>query len=160
MAPSNSDIAPWDPRPSQSTPMPPKAMAIFGTNADSNSAARKQLPRPVQTPEIAPWDTRPANDGEIAPWERDPQSQISGTRPINQSYFPDSVGRYDGQAAQRRPDTARTNTSDSPDYEGDARRPSIASATTVSSTGSRSSAANGRFHKSLKGFFGEDPSDS
>ncbi|OCT53627.1 Adenylate cyclase [Cladophialophora carrionii] len=160
MAPSNSDIAPWDTRSSQSTPMPPKAMAIFGTNADSGSASRKHLPRPIQASEIAPWETRLAHDDDIAPWERDPQAQISGSRSMNQSYFPDSIGRYDGQAASRRPDTARTNISDSPDYDGDARRPSIASATTVSSTGSRSSAANGRFHKSLKGFFGEDPTDS
>ncbi len=145
--------------------MPAKAMAIFGTNADSNAAGRKQLPRPAQTPDIAPWETGPAHDSNnnnIAPWERDPQAQIAGTRPTasQQSYFPDAVGRYDGPATSRRPDTARTNTSDSPDYEGDARRPSIASATTVSSTGSRNSAANSRFHKSLKGFFGEDPSDS
>ncbi|KAJ9607255.1 hypothetical protein H2200_008328 [Cladophialophora chaetospira] len=165
MAPANSDIAPWDTRPTQanSGSMPPKAMAIFGTNADSNSANRKPLPRPPQTPDIAPWDTRPPNDDNIAPWERDPQAQISGVRPHNQqqSYFSQVTdGRYDGQAAARRPDTARTNTSDSPDYDGDARRPSIASATTVSSTASKGSAANGRFHKSLKGFFGEDPSDS
>src|SRR5690349_19141639 len=110
MAPSNSDIAPWDPRPSQANSMPPKAMAIFGTGTDSNMTGRKQMPRPVQTPEIAPWDTRPANDDDIAPWERDPQAQISGTRPLNQSYFPDSAGRYDGPANSRRPDTAKTNT--------------------------------------------------
>jgi adenylate cyclase len=39
--------------------------------------------------------------------------------------------------------------------EGDDRRPSIASATTVSSTGSKSS-ASGKFHKKLQGFFGEE----
>lgn len=41
--------------------------------------------------------------------------------------------------------------------DGDDRRPSIASATTVSSTGSQSqSTAGGRFHKQLKGFFGDE----
>ena len=47
------------------------------------------------------------------------------------------------------------------DYNGDHRRPSIASATTVSSQGSRSS-ASGRFRKRLQGFFGDEyvgPSD-
>lgn len=39
--------------------------------------------------------------------------------------------------------------------EGDDRRPSIASATTVSSTGSKSS-LGGRFHKKLQGFFGDE----
>jgi adenylate cyclase len=38
--------------------------------------------------------------------------------------------------------------------DSDDRRPSIASATTVSSSGSKSSA--GKFHKKLQGFFGED----
>ena len=161
MAPSNNEVAPWDTRPSQPHAIPAKAMAIFGTSADSSATGRKQIPRPSQTPDIAPWDTRPTgmHEDNIAPWERDPQAQISAPRSTNQSYFPETIGRYDGPAASRRPDTARTNTSDSPDFEADVRRPSIASATTVSSTGSKSSAANanGRFHKSLKGFFGEDP---
>ena len=38
--------------------------------------------------------------------------------------------------------------------DGDDRRPSIASATTVSSSGSKSS--TGKIHKKLQGFFGED----
>lgn len=38
----------------------------------------------------------------------------------------------------------------------DDRRPSVASATTVSSSGSKSSLSN-KFHKKLHGFFGEDP---
>lgn len=40
-------------------------------------------------------------------------------------------------------------------FPGDDRRPSIASATTVSSSGSKSS-LGGKFHKKLQGFFGED----
>lgn len=59
-----------------------------------------------------------------------------------------------------RPGTGRTgNTlgSDSPgEYFDDQRRPSIASITTASSSGSKSSAARGGLHKKLHGFFGED----
>lgn len=158
MPSSNDDISPFAKRPPNS--LPPKAMAIFGTSPSANSANRQQPPQQRGSlTEIAPWDIQGTSDDEIAPWERDPQAQITASRPLNQSYFNESVGR-DGQGPSMRPDTARTNTSDSPDYEGDARRPSVASATTVSSTGSRSSATNGRFHKSLKGFFGEDPTDS
>lgn len=40
-------------------------------------------------------------------------------------------------------------------YAGEDRRPSVASATTVSSTGSKSSVGR-NFHKKLQGFFGED----
>lgn len=131
-------------------------MAIFGSPA--NPPGRQQAQQRNITSDIAPWDTRPPNDDDIAPWERDPQAQITGIRPFNQSYFNDATPR-EAQSSVR-PDTARTNISDSPDYDADARRPSIASATTISSTGSRGSAVNGRFHKSLKGFFGEDPTDS
>lgn len=47
--------------------------------------------------------------------------------------------------------------SNSTQYSGDDadRRPSIASATTVSSTGSKSS-VSGKFHKKLQGFFGDE----
>lgn len=52
--------------------------------------------------------------------------------------------------------TGNTTTSDSPDigYFNDERRPSVASVTTASSTGSKSSRSN--LHKKLQGFFGED----
>ncbi|KIX06069.1 uncharacterized protein Z518_04043 [Rhinocladiella mackenziei CBS 650.93] len=135
-------------------------MAIFGTNPAMNSAMRHPPTQQLgNNADIAPWESRSPNGNEIAPWERGPQAQMAGTRPLNQSYFADSVGR-DTQSSSMRPDTARTNISDAGDFDADARRPSITSATTVSSTGSISSATNGRFHKSLKGFFGEDPTDS
>lgn len=134
-------------------------MAIFNNNATPSPAGRQQPAQHSASSDIAPWASRPPNEDDIAPWERDPQAQIIGTRPFNQSYFTESVGR-ETQGSSARPDTAMTNMSDNAEYEGDARRPSIASATTVSSSGSRGSISNGRFHKSLKGFFGEDPSDA
>ncbi|EXJ89555.1 adenylate cyclase [Capronia epimyces CBS 606.96] len=136
-------------------------MAIFSPSSASNLEGRQQpAHQQATTADIAPWPSRPPNEFDIAPWERDPQAQIGGTRPFNQSHFNGPrVGR-DDQDPSMRPDTARTTISDSPDFDGDARRPSIASATTISSTGSKGSAANGRYHKSLKGFFGEDPTDS
>ncbi|KAL2441188.1 Adenylate cyclase [Exophiala dermatitidis] len=137
-------------------------MAIFGSSPASNPGNR-QLPTAHQqatSADIAPWASRPPNDADIAPWEQDPQAQMGGTRPFNQSYFNDAPMGREGQGLSMRPDTARTNISDYPDFDIDARRPSVASATTVSSTGSRGSAVNGRYHKSLKGFFGEDPMDS
>ncbi|KIW45382.1 uncharacterized protein PV06_03778 [Exophiala oligosperma] len=134
-------------------------MPIFGNNGTSGSSRQQQQGQYTKDAEIAPWMSRPPNEeDEIAPWERDPQAQIAGSRPFNQSFFNDQPSR-DIQGFPARPETARTNASDL-DYDGDARRPSVASATTVSSTGSRGSAANGRYHKSLKGFFGEDPTDS
>ncbi|PTU20679.1 hypothetical protein P175DRAFT_0493011 [Aspergillus ochraceoroseus IBT 24754] len=56
-----------------------------------------------------------------------------------------------------RPGTGRTYASEPVDldYNGDYRRPSVASATTVSSQGSKSS-ASGLFRKKLQGFFGDE----
>ena len=46
-------------------------------------------------------------------------------------------------------------------FAGDDRRPSVASATTVSSQGSKSSVSRGGYHKRLQNVFGEDfPADS
>ena len=58
-----------------------------------------------------------------------------------------------------RPGTGRTGMSDSPDALSlqDERRPSLASATTVSSQGSSSKVSESR-RKKLAGFFGEEPS--
>ncbi|KAE8144587.1 hypothetical protein BDV25DRAFT_166492 [Aspergillus avenaceus] len=60
-------------------------------------------------------------------------------------------------SASFRPGTGRTYASEPVefDYNGDHRRPSVASATTVSSQGSKSS-AGGRFRKRLQGFFGDE----
>lgn len=59
-----------------------------------------------------------------------------------------------------RPGSGRTgNTSDSPEigFFNDERRPSLASVTTASSSGSKSSLGRtGGFHKKLQGFFGDD----
>lgn len=42
------------------------------------------------------------------------------------------------------------------EWNGDDRRPSVASTTTMSSTGSSKRSITGKFHKKLQGFFGED----
>ncbi|KAJ9244931.1 hypothetical protein DTO169E5_1312 [Paecilomyces variotii] len=57
-----------------------------------------------------------------------------------------------------RPGTGRTVASDSGElgYDRDNRRPSVASQTTISSQGSRSSHSGGKFRKKLQGFFGDE----
>ncbi|EXJ95501.1 hypothetical protein A1O1_00623 [Capronia coronata CBS 617.96] len=139
-------------------------MAIFGSSSASNPQGRQATAHQQATAaDIAPWASRPPNDVDVAPWERDPQAHMVGTRAFNQSHFNEPPVGRDEHNSSLRPDTAWTAMSamsDSPDFDGDARRPSVASATTVSSTGSKGSGVNGRYHKSLKGFFGEDPTGS
>ena len=71
------------------------------------------------------------------------------TSVFNNSFYNDSSDNL-GQIS---PGFTPTSGMNFPD--GDDRRPSIASATTVSSTGSKSS-NSGKFHKKLHGFFGDD----
>jgi hypothetical protein len=106
-----------------------------------------------------------ASPNPIAPW----MSSNNGSPVVPSSAFGTSFYNNDSsdnlsQGSQLspgfRPGTGRTgNTStESPDvgFFGDDRRPSVASVTTASSSGSRSSAARTGIHKSLKGFFGDD----
>jgi adenylate cyclase len=108
-----------------------------------------------------------ASPTQIAPWMSSNGSPNVPSGVFQSSFFND----YDSsdnlsQASQLspgfRPGTSRTgNTStDSPDIgyfgDGDERRPSVASVTTASSSGSKSSIVRSGMHKSLKNIFGEE----
>ncbi|KAJ8061725.1 hypothetical protein OCU04_009523 [Sclerotinia nivalis] len=113
-----------------------------------------------------------ASSNQIAPW-MSTGSSATGSPNGFTSFYNDSSDAL-SQASQlspiARPGTAvtgHTNTSESPADaffgDGDERRPSVASITTASSTGSKSSLgwAAGGLHKKLTSFFGEDlPSSS
>ena len=142
-----------------------KAMSFFGEDGGTQNAFQTpRKPQPNRAPDqsIAPWDDNPPAGKGISPWTaEDPQAHIVGTRPFNQSYFNDTVPR-EAHTTVQRPDTSRTTTSDDFDPDRVDRRPSMASATTVSSADSKGGQlnSNGKYQKNLKGFFGDDPSDS
>lgn len=107
-----------------------------------------------------------ASPNQIAPWMvPNSSSSVIPSSAFPTSFYDDSSDNL-SQGSQLspglRPGTGRTgNTSaDSPDHayfnDGDERRPSIASVTTASSSGSKSSVARPGVHKSLKNFFGDD----
>lgn len=68
------------------------------------------------------------------------------------SFFYDSNEDVSQLSPSFRPGSGKTEDNGSP---GEDRRPSVASATTISSSGSKSSLGRG-FHKKLQGFFGEE----
>ncbi|ETN39117.1 uncharacterized protein HMPREF1541_05339 [Cyphellophora europaea CBS 101466] len=133
-----------------------KALAILGEDASNppNQQSQQNQHARQQNASVAPWE-EPNNDENISPWTGDPQNQTGGTRPVNTSYFFDATPR-EAQFQQRRPDTGQTNNSD--DFVMDDRRPSVASATTISSADSKGN-VNGR-KKNLNKFLGDDPNDS
>jgi adenylate cyclase len=176
---SVDDISPTDNRPIKGLGSHRKVMAILG-ESDSNPQSQQSPSQPQNrnnstaiapwdtqapssnTKSIAPWDTQvPSSIKSVAPWDDDPQAQLGGVRPFGQPHFNESenVGQ---PSTSVRSGSGKLGTTDSPDLEPfDARRPSVASATTVSSQGSKSSSTGARFQKSLKSFFGDDPqSDS
>ncbi|PQE29003.1 adenylate cyclase protein [Rutstroemia sp. NJR-2017a BBW] len=104
-----------------------------------------------------------APQNQIAPWLSSGSSAAGSPNGFT-SFYNDSSDAL-SQASQlspvNRPSTAvtgNTNASDSPadTFFGDERRPSVASITTASSTGSKSSVSRGGIHKKLQTFFGED----
>ena len=106
---------------------------------------------------IAPWDSEPSSSeqvssqsGNVPSINREPPSASQMPSSVFGTFYNDSTENL-GQIS---PGYAPQNGMGFPN-DGDDRRPSIASATTVSSTGSKSS-AGGKFHKKLHGFFGEE----
>ena len=103
-----------------------------------------------------------ASNAQIAPWAADPLTTSSGGGSSG-SFFDDGQGRLPASPSFR-PDTARTGASDSPDplFYGDERRPSMASATTVSSSNSnpRASMGRSRGHMKIGNYFGDDGHES
>ncbi len=134
--------------------------------------------QPSKRSSIAPWDDRGPDfsnyrkelaalgnhSGNVPlisqhPASPSPPWTSTNAPPANSfgSFFDDSTDDMAQLSPGYRPSSAQT---DDMGFTEDARRPSIASATTVSSTGSKSSAGRG-FHKKLQGFFGEEyPGDS
>jgi adenylate cyclase len=121
-----------------------KALAVLGASDQHPSISRNPPTAGTPNAQIAPWDSGPS----------------PGTMPPGFNNFFDDIS--DQLSPSFRPGTSRTAASDSPDigFDADERRPSVASANTISSQGSKSSASGGRFHKKLQGFFGEEVSES
>jgi adenylate cyclase len=101
---------------------------------------------------------------QIAPWMSTNGSIPTPSSTFGTSFYNDSSDNL-SQASQLSPGfrpgtglTGNTNASDSPAdaYFGDERRPSVASVTTASSQGSKSSVGRQTIHKKLQTFFGDD----
>ena len=102
-----------------------------------------------------------APSAEIAPWAVNENRTMSGGGAASESFFDDRHSKFQISPSFR-PDTGGTGISGSPDRlsYGDERRPSIASATTISSqnsnSNSRASISKGTRRSKIAGFFGDD----
>ena len=118
--------------------------------ATAHNGHRKEL-KNIDTPRHGiPSIARQPPTATKSPWS---SSYASGGLPpsTGNTFFDDT-----SDDIQLSPGNRRLGTDDSPHRYN--RRPSIASANTVSSTGSKS---DGKYHKKLNGFFGDDfPGDS
>lgn len=124
-----------------------KALAVLGAGGSD-----PKVPQISRDPPTAISSGNP-----IAPW--DTPAPGMGSSSFSNSFYNDSPD-YIRQLSPSFPSgTGKTMASDSPDVPfgaDEARRPSVASATTVSSVGSKTSISGRGFHKSLKNIFGED----
>lgn len=140
----------------------------FTGHRKSSAAIGPDEPGPPPTFSSSPRLSCPNSD-EVDYFQQDPNASYSSSPKMtpgdgNGTLFQD-LSEHEASPASTsfRPGTSRTYASEplELDYNGDHRRPSVASATTISSQGSKSS-TGGRFRKKLKGFFGEEylPGDS
>ncbi len=113
---------------------------------------------PQNKPSIAPWDD-PMSRDSIAPWDTGP-IPLKSKQTHNNSFYDDSPSQTSPSCPTNINRTHTSDFSDTP-YDQDIRRPSVASANTVSSQSSGSKGSTGgKFHKSLKGFFSDEVSGS
>jgi adenylate cyclase len=126
---------------------------IVPNNRDSPYQSSASSPRP---PPLNPSRLDPDELDSIAPWSTTPSSG----QPEGGSTFYHDYSEQEASPASftLRPTTGRTIASEPAEFEyhGEHRRPSAASATTVSSQGSRSSISHVFRKKHLKGLLGED----
>jgi adenylate cyclase len=133
-----SAIAPWEtPRSASGFANHRRDLAVLeGGGSGRVPAVNRQAPSALSP--NPPWGT---GNGQIPM-----PSSVFGS-----SFFDDSSEDYAGMSPGFRPGSSQ----DDVGFPGEDRRPSIASATTVSSIGSKSSVGMG-FHKKLQGFFGDE----
>lgn len=126
-----------------------KALAVLGDDpgaASSSSRLSSSNPN-SQTDYFNSQDS-------VSPWSSSPKM---GPTDMSSTFYNDlSEHEASPASATFRPGTGRTYASEpfELDYSRDHRRPSAASATTISSQGSKSSGS--RFRKKLQGFFGDE----
>ncbi len=100
-------------------------------------------------------------NAEVAPWTVNDGLTVSKGGAASEIFFDDEHCKFQSSPSFR-PDTGGTGTSGSPDRlsYGDERRPSVASATTISSqnsnSNSRASISRGTRRSKIAGFFGDD----
>lgn len=124
-----------------------KQLAVLETSGGRVPSISRNPPTASSTTQPTPWASAPsgANNSNMA-------------NGVWSSFFNDSNEDISQPSPGFRPGTASREDSMGFPFKDD-RRPSVASATTVSSTGSKSSIGRG-FHKRLQNVFGEDfPAD-
>lgn len=129
-----------------------KALAVLGTDDPGPPSSLGSSSR--QNSSHSNNQTDYFNQESVSPWSSSPQ--IDPTDASGTFYNDYSEHESSPVSATFRPSTGRTYASEpfELDYSRDRRRPSAASATTISSQGSKSSGS--KFRKKLQGFFGDE----
>jgi adenylate cyclase len=129
-------------------------LAVLETAGGRIPQIQHNPPTAASPTQVAPWMSSNGSPGVT--------SSVFSTSFYNDYDSSDNLSQGSQLSPGFRPGTGRTgNTStDSPDVgyfgDGDERRPSVASVTTASSSGSKSSVVRSGVHKSLKSIFGEE----
>ncbi|PYH77694.1 adenylate cyclase AcyA [Aspergillus uvarum CBS 121591] len=149
---ASPDVSPTDQRKPPQFGSHRKAMNMLGTDERNHSSASNPRGRPSNL-SIGPTDT---SQPELSPSQSSSPKMLAAD--ASNTFFHDfSEQEASPASATFRPGTAQTYTSEplDLDFNVDHRRPSVASAMTASSQGSKSS-TGALFRKKLQGFFGDE----
>lgn len=145
------DISPTDRRRASGFSSHRKALAVLGADYPASRMGSSSSSR-LSAPEFRPESNQQASINE-RPSPAEYKSVDTSSTSLNHRSEPGGAPASPSLRPGQGP--VFSNESIRADYDANQRRPSIASATTVSSQGSRSS-ASGKFRKRLQGFFGDE----
>lgn len=131
---------------------------IKGTYLDYTQRLANSNTRRKGNPSVSQRPPSPAAPNpDIAPWMSEGLPSLSSHGFMTDNFFDDGPMKPQGSSSHR-PDNGRMGDCEisDPMFHGGDRRPSLASATTVSSQNSKASTSRGTPQKKLGGFFGDD----
>lgn len=151
---SSPEVSPTELRANANLNHHRKARALMG--ADDGSPASQGRQPAAREPAA-----RGMVDSNIAPWDVEPGPK-SSSQPYIGSFYHDDSDQFNQSSPSFRPSTGLTGGTDSPDNscDADVRRPSVISATSVSSLNSKADISGGSKNaRSRKNVLGEDLGD-
>ena len=154
---SSPEVSPTEIKASANLQGSRKARMLMGAEGPSPPTSAPRQPSQLSTVTASTAPKKPSLSNDIAPWDAEPKQKSSSQPTFSGSFYNDDSDVGGPTSPVYRSSTSRTPTNEVPDpiFDYEARRPSVISATSVSSQASKRS-DGGRYKKGFKTLFNED----